>query len=157
LDHTSGSAFQKPSAPSATASSGPIARPRRLRSSRSSFHDCALIRERGVTIGTVFQNQKPGAYASKLWAVAGLTCVGIGTNVDDQVKIAAINHALKGVECLILVASDGGYDEVIHAIRRCGVRVELWALRNAVASHLVFAADTVRWIDGFLQEPSVAA
>src|SRR3954452_12787987 len=44
LGHTSGSAFQKPSAPSATASSGPIASPRRLRSSRSSFHDCALSR-----------------------------------------------------------------------------------------------------------------
>src|SRR4029077_9154732 len=42
LDHTSSTACQKPRAPSATASSGPIASPRRLRSRRSSFHDCAL-------------------------------------------------------------------------------------------------------------------
>src|ERR1700731_323316 len=37
-------ACQKPRAPSATARSGPIASPRRLRSRRSSFHDCALSR-----------------------------------------------------------------------------------------------------------------
>src|SRR5712671_6741122 len=41
---TSSTACQKPRAPSATASSGPIASPRRLRSRRSSFHDCALSR-----------------------------------------------------------------------------------------------------------------
>src|ERR1700680_3785739 len=41
--HTSSIAFQKPSAPSATASCGAIARPRRLRSRRSSFQDCALL------------------------------------------------------------------------------------------------------------------
>src|SRR5277367_4682607 len=42
--HTSSIAFQKPSAPSATASCGPIVRPRRLRSSSSSFQDRALSR-----------------------------------------------------------------------------------------------------------------
>src|SRR5271169_2973930 len=42
--HTSSIAFQKASAPSATASCGPIVRPRRLRSSSSSFQDCALSR-----------------------------------------------------------------------------------------------------------------
>ena len=42
-DHTSSIAFQKPSAPSATASSGPIASPRR-RSSSSSRHDWVLSR-----------------------------------------------------------------------------------------------------------------
>src|SRR5215207_6065722 len=42
--HTSSTACQKPSAPSATASSGPIASPRRLRSSSSSLQDCALSR-----------------------------------------------------------------------------------------------------------------
>src|SRR4030081_2027866 len=44
LGHTSPTPCQKPTAPSATASSGPIASPRRLRSRRSSFHDCALSR-----------------------------------------------------------------------------------------------------------------
>src|ERR1700719_3624446 len=44
LGHPSSTACQKPRAPSATASSGPIASPRRLRSRRSSFHDCALSR-----------------------------------------------------------------------------------------------------------------
>jgi hypothetical protein len=42
LGHTSSTACQKPRAPSATASSCPIASPRRWRSRRSSFHDCAL-------------------------------------------------------------------------------------------------------------------
>src|SRR5580658_7997594 len=42
--HTSSIAFQNPSAPSATASCGSIVRPRRLRSSSSSFQDCALSR-----------------------------------------------------------------------------------------------------------------
>src|ERR1700704_5377288 len=44
LGHPPPTACQKPRAPSATASSGPIASPRRLRSRRSSFHDCALSR-----------------------------------------------------------------------------------------------------------------
>src|SRR4030081_3433878 len=44
LGHTSSTACQKPRAPSATANSGSIASPRRLRSRRSSFHDCALSR-----------------------------------------------------------------------------------------------------------------
>src|SRR5436190_5234878 len=42
--HTSSTACQKPSAPSATASSGPIASPRRFRSSSISLQDCALSR-----------------------------------------------------------------------------------------------------------------
>src|SRR5271156_4488001 len=42
--HTSSTAFQKPRAPSATASCGPVVKPRRLRSSSSSFQDCALSR-----------------------------------------------------------------------------------------------------------------
>src|SRR6266481_1987608 len=42
--HTSSIAFQNPSAPSATASCGAIVRPRRLRSRRNSFQDCALSR-----------------------------------------------------------------------------------------------------------------
>src|SRR5262245_8997890 len=42
--HTSSIACQKPSAPSATASSGATASPRRFRSSSSSFQDCALSR-----------------------------------------------------------------------------------------------------------------
>jgi hypothetical protein len=49
LGHTS-SACQKPRAPSATASSGPIASPRRLRSRRSSFHDCALSRTQSLVM-----------------------------------------------------------------------------------------------------------
>ena len=44
LPHTSPSAFQKPSAPAAMASSGATSRPRRFRSSNSSFHDSALSR-----------------------------------------------------------------------------------------------------------------
>ena len=44
--HTSSIAFQKPSAPSAMASSGATASPRRLRSSSSSRHDWALSRTR---------------------------------------------------------------------------------------------------------------
>jgi len=116
----------------------------------------AAIRKRGATIGTVFQNQRPGAYASTLWATAGLECVGTGTNVDERVKLAAVSYAIDGLHCLILVGSDGGYDEVIHTIRRCGIRVELWALRAAVARHLVYAADAVRWIDEFVHEPDLS-
>src|SRR5215468_2673801 len=42
--HTSSTACQKPSAPSATASSGPIASPRHFRSSSNSLQECALSR-----------------------------------------------------------------------------------------------------------------
>src|SRR3954467_3967956 len=42
LGHTSSRACQKPSAPSATASSGPMDSPRRLRSSSNSLQDCTL-------------------------------------------------------------------------------------------------------------------
>ena len=43
VGHTSASAFQKPSAPSATASCGAVDRPRRLRSSKRSRQDSALF------------------------------------------------------------------------------------------------------------------
>jgi hypothetical protein len=42
--HTCSTACQKPSAPSATASCGPITSPRRFRSRSSSLQDCALSR-----------------------------------------------------------------------------------------------------------------
>src|SRR5438477_2425401 len=48
VGHTSPSAFQNPSAPSATASSGAADKPRRLRSSSKSRHDCALSRTPSV-------------------------------------------------------------------------------------------------------------
>jgi hypothetical protein len=40
VDHTSPSAFQNPSAPSATAICGAVVRPRRFKSSSRSRHDC---------------------------------------------------------------------------------------------------------------------
>lgn len=113
----------------------------------------AAVRDRGATTGIVFQNQPASDFGEKLWAKSGLKCIATGRNVDESVKLAAVNYALAGLDSLILVASDGGYDEVIHAIRSCGIRVELWALRAAVAKHLVFAADAVRWIDSLVQEP----
>lgn len=117
----------------------------------------SALRERGVTKGTVFQNQKFGDYGSKLWSAGGLKCVATGQNVDPWVERAAIDYAASGARTLIIIASDGGYDETIHAIRRRGVRVELWALRAAIARHLMFAADEVRWIDHFVREPGLAA
>src|SRR5207248_7458234 len=48
LGHTSSSACQNPSAPSATASSGPIDSPRRFRSTSSSRQDCAHPRTPSV-------------------------------------------------------------------------------------------------------------
>src|SRR5438045_5288092 len=48
LGHTSSIACQKPSAPSAIASSGPITSPRRFRSSSSPFQDCAFSRTPSV-------------------------------------------------------------------------------------------------------------
>src|SRR5947207_6256783 len=49
LGHTSSIACQKPSAPSATASSGPVASPRRFRSRSSSLQDCALSRTPSIS------------------------------------------------------------------------------------------------------------
>src|SRR6478672_11146931 len=49
--HTSSIACQKPRAPSATAISGPIASPRRLRSRRSSCQDCEGLNGFGSHIG----------------------------------------------------------------------------------------------------------
>jgi len=132
-------------------------RGRRARACLDALGFLSALRERGVTKGTVFQNQKFGDYGSKLWSAGGLKCVATGENVDPWVERAAIDYAVNGACSLILIASDGGYDETIRAIRRCGVRVELWALRAAIARHLIFAADAVQWIDHFVREPQVAA
>src|ERR1700731_3285168 len=65
LGHTSSTACQKPRTPSATASSGPIASPRRLRSRRSSFHDCALSRTPAYhSFGGEVEALKPPRYAA---------------------------------------------------------------------------------------------
>src|ERR1700757_1566075 len=69
--HTSSTACQKPSAPSATASSGPITSPRRFRSRSNSRQDCALSRT-------------PSGEASKF-----LFALGRGADDDQQ--------ALRGV------------------------------------------------------------
>src|SRR5437899_12671333 len=63
--HTSSTACQKPSAPSATASSGPIESPRRFRSRSSSLQDCALSRTPNKTaLAMIF---KLAEAAEKSW------------------------------------------------------------------------------------------
>src|SRR5215467_4326254 len=49
VGHTSPSAFQNPSAPSATAICGAVVRPRRFKSSNRSRHDCELSHAIGET------------------------------------------------------------------------------------------------------------
>ena len=114
----------------------------------------SALRERGVSTGTVCQNDYLGVCGSKLWTAAGFRSVATGQNVDDTVKLVAATYALEGLDWLVLVASDGGYAEIIKIIRDCKIRVEVWALREAAARPLLYVADSVRWIDDFVVEPS---
>ena len=114
----------------------------------------AALNERGVNQGTVCQHQSFGACASKIWAGLGLKPISTHENADERVKLEAVTYALNGgLDWLILVASDGGYAEVIDAIRNCSIKVELWALRDAASRDLLYLADRIRWIDYLVDEP----
>jgi hypothetical protein len=114
------------------------------------------VKERGITQGVVFQNQPLSAFEAKIWGCLGLEVVSTRTNVDNTVKLQAINFALEGIDELIVCASDGGYCDVIKAIRDCGILVEVWCLRESVSLELMFAADRLAWMDGLVAEPRPA-
>jgi len=112
------------------------------------------LKERGVTRGTICQHQPFNAYGSKLWSGLGLKTVSTRENADERVKLEAVTYAVdSNIKWLILVASDGGYFDTLATIRECGIKVELWALREAVSRDLLFLADRVRWIDDLVDEP----
>jgi hypothetical protein len=114
----------------------------------------SALKERGVFQGTICQHQPFSAYGARLWDGLGLKTVSTGENADDRVKLEAVTYALEaGVDWLILVASDGGYYDTLISIQECGIKIELWALREAVSRDLIFLADRVRWIDDLVDEP----
>ncbi len=114
----------------------------------------AALKERGVSRGTVCQHQPFNVYGSKLWSTLGLKTVSTGENADERVKLEAVTYSVDAkIDWLILVAGDGGYYDTLATIRECGIKVELWALRGAVARDLIFLADRVRWIDDLVDEP----
>jgi len=115
------------------------------------------LKERGITKGVVFQNQSLSAFDIKIWNCLGLDVVSKRTNVDNAVKLQAVNFALEGIDTLIICASDGGYCKVIKAIRDCGILVEVWCLRESVSTDLMFAADRLSWMDDMVVEPAPAA
>lgn len=114
----------------------------------------AALKERGVTLGTICQHRPFASCGAKLWTSLGLKPVHTWKNADDQVKLEAVTYALeKNIGWLVLVACDGGYFDTLSTIRECGIKIELWALRNAVSRKLIFLADRVRWIDDLISEP----
>ena len=118
----------------------------------------AALKERGVSRGTICQHQPFNAYGSKLWSGLGLKTVSTRENADDRVKLEAVTYAIESkIKWLILVASDGGYFDTLARIRECGIKVELWALREAVSRDLIFLVDRVRWIDDLIDEPQLPA
>lgn len=113
----------------------------------------ATLKARGITSGVVFQNRRLSVFESKIWNCLGIEAVSTRTNVDNAVKIQAIDFALEGVDTLVMCVSDGGYCGVIRAIRECGVVVEVWSLREAASRELVFASDRLVWMDYMVVEP----
>jgi uncharacterized LabA/DUF88 family protein len=118
----------------------------------------AALKDRGVSQGTICQHQPFTAYSSKIWSGLGLKTISTRENADERVKLEAVTYALKAnLGWLVLVASDGGYAEIVTKIRACGIKVELWALRHAASRDLLYLADRVRWIDDLLVEPQPPA
>src|SRR5207248_3911049 len=72
VGHNSPSAFQNPSAPSATASSGAMARPRFFKSSSSSRQSCALSRAPSVKPSSSFLRSEE--HTSELQSPYDLVC-----------------------------------------------------------------------------------
>jgi hypothetical protein len=114
----------------------------------------AAIKERGITLGTICQHQPFHACGSKLWSSLGLRTVSTGENADERVKLEAVTYASEAkIDWLVLIASDGGYFDTLSLIRECGIKIELWALREAVSRNLIFLVDRLRWIDELVDEP----
>src|SRR5664280_87920 len=84
VGHTSPSAFQKPSAPSATASSGAAAKPRRLRSSSRSRHDCAHYDLAPTILGYAASREEAMADFKARWSI---TTGGVCLNDEEKHQI----------------------------------------------------------------------
>src|SRR3954463_10695704 len=105
VGHSSPSAFQKPSAPSATASSGATARPRFCKSSSSSRQSCALIAR---TVGEAEQlllalRRRADDHQDALFGVfkTGLQVNAVGPHVD-----VAFGRQIALAPMLVLVKPD---------------------------------------------------
>jgi hypothetical protein len=107
------------------------------------------LKRRGVDRGTVFQNLSISACGEQIWSQVGLNVVSTNENVDEALKLQAVNYTLEHKpEWLVMVANDGGYLEVVDAIRAAGItKVELWAQRSKVSRKLIYHVDRVIWID----------
>ena len=103
--HTSPSAFQKPSAPSATASSGAIASPRRFRSSSRSRQDCALSRiavgEADQLLLALWRGADDDQHALRVVLEPGLQMDAVGPEVD-----VALGGEIALAPARVLVAPD---------------------------------------------------
>src|SRR6266478_124120 len=104
VGHSSPSAFQKPSAPSATASSGATARPRFCKSSGSSRQSCALSRAPGEAEQLLFAlRRRADDHQDALFGVfkTGLQVNAVGPHVD-----VALGRQIALPPMLVLVEPD---------------------------------------------------
>lgn len=114
------------------------------------------LRKRGVTQGTICRNWDFHLLEQRLWNALGFDTVAARTNCDAKAMLAAIAFVEAGYRELVLVTGDGDYVDVVRVMQDCGVRVEIWARRATTAAALIEAADSIRFIDGFLHIPGPA-
>jgi hypothetical protein len=107
----------------------------------------SALRERGVRTATVCQNFFKRSERDDWQRVPRLNAVSTGGNCDTKVMLVAINYIMSGLDWLIIASGDGDYLPLVEAAQHAGTRVEIWARRSNASKRLVFAADSIRWID----------
>ena len=108
------------------------------------------LRERGVGSTTVCQNFFREVDRNNWERIQHLRTVRVGENCDRKVMLVAIDYVMSGLDWLIIASGDADYLPLVEATQHAGTHVEIWALRRAASKHLIYAVDSVRWIDDLI-------
>jgi hypothetical protein len=108
------------------------------------------LRERGVNSTTICQNFFRDVDRNNWQRIPNLRTARAGENCDRKVMLIAIDYVMSGLDWLIIASGDADYLPLVEAAQHAGTRVEIWALRCAASKQLIYAVDSVRWIDDLI-------
>jgi|GEM_PF-5122973 len=116
-----------------------------------------MLREHGVTCGTVCRNRQFAPLAAALWRRLGFETVSVGANVDDVAIAEAERWAAGGARRIVLLTGDKDFAGVVAGLRQKGVAVEIVAPTVKCSKRLRALATAFTALDNFVRPPAPAS
>jgi predicted nuclease of predicted toxin-antitoxin system len=114
----------------------------------------SMLREHGVTCGTVCRNRQFPPLAAALWQRLGFQTVSVGANVDEVAMAEAERWATAGAKRVVLLTGDSDFAGVVARLRQKGVGVEIVARTVKCSKRLRALASQFTALDRFVRPPS---